>query len=66
VPALQVMLDIAQPPARKIVHHANFRAALHQRIYKTRTDKRCTSSDKNFLIVPDGALQVSLARLLLE
>src|SRR5580704_12981749 len=65
VPALQVMLDIAAPAARKIVHYAHFCAALQQRIDEMRTDERCASGYKNSLIIPDGALPVFPERLVL-
>jgi hypothetical protein len=58
--ALQMVLDVALPAARKIVHNADFRAALEKRVNEMRTDERCATSDENLPVIPDDALPISL------
>ena len=55
-----VVLDIAEVAARKVVNHMDLRAAFQELIYEMRTYEGCSARDENFLMIPDDALPSDL------
>jgi hypothetical protein len=59
-----MLLDVTEPTAGEIVHHAHLRSALDQRVNEMRPDEGGPARYKNFPTIPDDVLPFFLGRLL--
>lgn len=64
VSTIQMLLDVAEPAAREIVHHTHLRAAFDKRVHQVRPDEGSPSRDQNLLTIPDDGLPFFPVRLL--
>ena len=65
LPRFQMPFDIARRPLVRSSTTMHLGAARDKSVDEMRTDEGCSSGDKNFLIIPDGALRYACDLLLL-